>query len=327
MVRMSDVAAAAGLSTATVSRALNNSTTVNPEYAARAREAAERLGYRPNRLARGLRKQSTEVLALIISDVSNPFFTAVTRGVEDVAQRAGYSVLLCNTDEDASKEATYLEVAELQQVAGVILSPHQAGSDLSRLRSAGIPVVTIDRLSGEAVDTVTAASAEAAADATRHLLESGWSRPAFITGPEVVVTARQRLEGYLSVAPVPLYRWGPFTREGGAANAASLLDGDPSPDAFLTANAAIALGALGEIRDRGLRVGEDVGFVTFDEAPWAELLSPPVSVVAQPAYQIGSAAADLLMRRITGHADMPEQHIVLPTRLVPRASSARRAGC
>lgn len=328
MVKIGDVAREAGVSVATVSRALNDHPSVNPELVERVRLAAAKLGYRPNRVARSLRRQSTDVLALIISDVSNPFFTAITRGVEDVAQRNGFSVLLCNADENPEKEATYLRVAEQEQVAGVLLSPHSAGTDVSRLRDANIPLVVIDRPLDEEVDSVMVHSMQGARTATEHLIDEGWQRPSCITGPENAETARLRLEGYLSAIRSAgdrdeVFVHAPFRQHGGATAAAQLLDSDDPPDAFFVANAQMALGVLDELKRRGLRVGRDVGVITFDDAPWAPFISPPMSVIAQPAYDIGSQAAQLLAERVRGTAPTAVRRIVLSTSLIVRESSKR----
>lgn len=328
-MKISDVAREAGVSVATVSRALNNHPSVNAEFAKRAREAATKLGYRPNGIARSLRRQSTDVLALIISDVSNPFFTAITRGVEDVAQRNGYSVLLCNADEDSKKEAAYLLVAEQQQVAGVILSPHSAGTDVSRLRAANIPLVVIDRPLEERVDSVMVRSMDGAKLATEHLIDEGWERPACITGPEGAETARQRLEGYLQVVRGngfdEIFVHAPFRVNGGAVATAELLDSENPPDALFVANAQMALGVLAELKRRKLRIGRDIGVITVDDAPWAPFIDPPMSVVAQPAYDIGVQSAQLLSERVRGAAPTESRSVVLSTTLVVRESSRRLA--
>ncbi len=328
MAKIGDVAREAGVSAATVSRVLNNHARVNPELARRVRDAASHLDYRPNGVARSLRRQVTDLLALIISDVGNPFFTAITRGVEDVAQANGLSVLLCNADENSDKEATYLQVAGQQQVAGVILSPHRAGSDVSYLKAAGIPLVVIDRPLDEPVDTVTVQSFEGATAATDHLIDAGWSRPACITGPADAATAQERLRGYRAAVCAhgnlpELWAHAPFRQYGGARAAAELLDGPRAPDAFFVANAQMALGVLDEVHRRRLRVGIDVGMITFDDAPWAPFISPPMSVVAQPAYSIGTQAARLLVERVRGSAPARAQHVVLATTLIVRESSRR----
>lgn len=328
MVKIVDVAREAGVSVATVSRALNGRSSVDPALAARVREVAAELGYRPNGVARSLRRQVTDVLALIITDVANPFFTAITRGVEDVAQSRGFSVLLCNSDEDPSKEATYLHVAEQEQVAGVILAPHRAGSDVAHLRRASIPMVIIDRPLAEPVDSVMVRSREGARDATNHLFDAGWTRPACITGPEDAWTAQERLEGYREVVREcggvdELWVHAPFRQQGGVRGAAHLLDAPTPPDALFVANSQMALGVLEELRRRGLRVGTDIGVIAFDDSPWAPFISPPMSVVAQPAYDIGWQAAQLLLERIKGGAPAEPRKVWLSTTLVVRESSRR----
>lgn len=325
MVKITDVAAAAGVSVATVSRALNGHPTVDPELVARVTAAADSLGYRPNAIARGLRRQKTEVVALIISDIGNPFYTAVARGFEDVAQRNGYSVLLCNADEDAEKEARYLRVAEVEQVAGVVLSPHSALTDVSRLR---VPLVVIDRPLDEAVDSVMVRSVEGARLATRHLIEQGWRHPACLTGPADAATALDRLEGYrLALAEAGLegerFVHAPFSQAGGAEAASRVLDSPEPPDALFVANAPMALGVLAELKRRGLVAGRDIGVITFDDAPWAPFTEPPMSVIAQPAYDIGVRAGELLVERIGGTAGAEPRRVVLSTELIVRGSSLR----
>lgn len=330
MGTIKDVAERAGVSVATVSRALNGLSTVAPDLVERVRVAADELDYHPNAIARSLRRQSTDVIALIISDVSNPFFTAIARGVEDVAQSHGYSVLLCNSDENTDKEARYLRVAEVEQVAGVIISPHSAATDVSRLRSAGVPMVVVDRPLTDPVDSVMVQSAEGAREATQHLIGAGWGRVACITGPADAATALDRLAGYrraLADAGVAdeYFTHNAFTVAGGQEATRALLDAPVAPDALFIANAQMALGALAELRSRGLVVGRDIGIVTFDDAPWAPYLDPPISVVAQPAYEIGSGAAQQLFTRISGDKAGFPRSTVLSTRLVVRESSLRRA--
>ena len=326
---ISDVARAAGVSTATVSRALNRHATVDPALAARVLEAAETLGYRPNALARSLRQKKTSVWALIISDIGNPFFTAIARGVEDVAQQNGFSVILCNADEDAGKESQYLGVAQQEQVAGVILSPHSSTTDTSSLVGASIPLVAIDRKLDQPVDTVLVNSREGARAATSHLLDEGWTRPACITGPLDADTAVQRQQGYddalaaRGLSAQSMVRRDVFRQEAGRAAAASLLDAPVAPDAFFVANSNLALGALAECAARGIRIGTDVGLIAFDDAPWAQFIDPPISVVTQPAYEIGAKAARLLVERIAGRRTVAPEDTVLPTELILRASSRR----
>lgn len=329
VAKIRDVAEAAGVSVATVSRAMNKPDSVSAELRKRVQTAAKRLGYRPNPLARSLRRQRTKVWALIISDISNPFFTSVARGVEDIAQKAGYSVMLCNADEKPAKEAAYLAVAEEDRVAGVILSPHNANTDISSLQKAGIPCVVIDRALAAPVDSVLVDSRSSAREATLHLLDQGWSTPACITGPEDAITAMDRRRGYedalrergLSRNERTLH--GAFRTEDGRRAAAALLESEAPPDSFFIANASLALGVLAELAERGIHPGRDIGIVMFDEAPWAPLLTPPISVISQPAYEIGTEAARLLINRIGEETPSIGRRILLATTLIPRESSRR----
>ncbi len=328
MATIHDVARHAQVSTATVSRALNGKQNVDPGLVQRVQVAARALDYRPNGPARNLRRQVTAVWALIISDIENPFFTSIARGVEDVASAAGFSVVLCNSDEDPAKEDRYLQVAVQERVAGVILSPTSAGSDVAGLAETGIPVVAIDRpLSGAGTDTVLVGSRRGAAGATAHLLEQGYQRIGCVTGPAQVSTAEDRLAGYLDALRAgrrrparSLVRYADFKVAGGRQAAAQLLAQRHRPDALFVANSLMAVGVLETAAALGLRPGRDLGLVAFDDPPWAGLVDPPMTVVAQPAYEIGQAAGRRLAERVSGTADRPST-VILSTRLVVRGSS------
>ncbi|RJQ84998.1 LacI family DNA-binding transcriptional regulator [Amycolatopsis panacis] len=325
MATISDVAARAGVSTATVSRTLNGKSTVDPELAARVVTAAEELGYQPNGLARNLRRQETAVLALIISDVENPFFTALARGVEDLAQTSGYSVVLCNADENVDKERRYLDVALQERVAGVVLSPTGPATNVALLRRLGTPVVAVDRpLAGTDGDQVLVNTHRAARDATRHLMAGGYRRIGCLSGPAGVRTADDRLTGYLDAVGEEnaLYRRASYRAEGARLAAGELLDLATPPDALLIANSTMAIGVLEALATRALRPGRDVGLVSFDDAPWATLIDPPLTVVAQPAYELGRAAAQLLLARIADHT-RPVVTTTMDARLIVRESSHR----
>jgi LacI family transcriptional regulator len=325
---ISDVARRAKVSTATVSRALNGKSSVDPALVARVRAAAEELGYHPNALARNLRRQETAVLALIIADVENPFFTAIARGVEDFAQTAGYSVVLCNSDENAAKERRYIDVALQERAAGVVLSPTDASSSIERLLRRGTPVVTVDRpLAGCLSDQVLVDTRLAAREATQHLIVAGYERIGCVTGPAGVRTAEDRLAGYHDALDAAgrkrrLTRHGEFRASGGKQAARELLAEPQPPDALLVANSAMAIGVLEALNEAKLRLGRDVGVVAFDDVPWATLLDPPLSVVAQPAYEIGAEAARLLLARIGG-VTAPPIATTFAARLVERGSSHR----
>ncbi|MVA74540.1 LacI family DNA-binding transcriptional regulator [Auraticoccus sp. F435] len=328
MVRIVDVAAAAGVSVATVSRTLNGKGRVDPVLAGRVRDAAERLGYRPNAVARNLRRRGTQVWALIITDVNNPFYTAVARGVEDQASRSGYSVLLCNTDEDQSKEDRYLEVAAQERVAGVVLAPRSSDTDVSGLVGSRIPLVVVDRELSHPADFVTAASFEGAVMATEHLLREGWRRPACVTRPADTATTEQRRLGYEDVMRrhglPPLVRHVPFHVDGWTEIQNTLFSAPEPPDALLTVDSMLALDMVAGLKRLGRRIGTDVGLIGFDDAAWAPVVDPPLSVVAQPAYEMGVAAARLLTKRIQDPTAAAET-LTMSTTMIVRESSRRAA--
>lgn len=318
------------MSTATVSRAFNGKATVDPALAERVFRAARELDYRPNSLARNLRRQETTVLAMIVADVENPFFTAVARGVEDCAVAAGYSVVLCNSDEDVVKERRYIDVALQERVAGVVISPTDPAVGVRSLRDRRTAVVAVDRrLPDQPVDQVSADSRSAARAATEHLTEEGYRRIGCLTGPAGVTTADDRLAGYRDAMHaagrtngVSLEWHADYRATGTRDLARRILDGATPPDALLVANSAMAIGVLEAMSEQDLRPGRDVGVVAFDDAPWARALNPPLSAVVQPAYRIGTEAARLLLDRIA-EPDRPIERIVLDALLVVRGSSRR----
>jgi LacI family transcriptional regulator len=330
MATIYDVAQHAQVSAATVSRVVNGLASVDPVLAERVRTAMRELDYRPNAVARNLRRSRTSLWAVIISDIGNPFFTSMVRGVEDVAQGAGYSVVLCNSDEDQAKEGRYVTAALAEQMAGVIISPSGRATHVNRLLHAGIPVVVIDRqLPDIAVDTVLVDNEHGAELAVNHLVESGYRRIACITGPRGVATAALRLRGYQRAlrshklaTSSSLIRHSDFREAGGYQAMASLLDQGAEPDAVFAGNNLMTVGAVECLVDREVAVPAQVGVVGFDDIPWAHLVRPPLTTVAQPTYDLGRTAALLLTERITDPA-RPTSLATLRTQLRVRASSTR----
>ena len=331
MATISDVAALAGVSTATVSRALNGKSTVDPALAERVARAVAELGYTPNGLARSLRRRETAVLALIISDVENPFFTAIARGVEDTAQAAGFSVMLCNSDENTAKELRYVEVAAQERLAGVIMSPTAGDSDVRPLLAHGTPIVTVDRrLAAADCDAVLVDSRVAAREAVRHLVDGGYERIACIAGPPGITTADDRLDGYRDglrdagrKLSASLVRRCEFRETGGYEAAKQLLTKADPPDALLVSSSTMAIGVLQAMAELGLGSGRDVGIVSFDDAPWTTLISPTLTVVAQPAHAMGQLAARLLLDRIGTGEPHATTTTTMAAQLIIRGSSTR----
>jgi len=326
-----DVAKRAGVSVATVSRVVNNQGNVSPEVRDRVQQAIGVLGYQPSRTAQRLRAKHGRVLGLIISDIQNPFFTAVARGIEDVAYRHGYSLILCNTDEDSAKEHLYLDVMRAEAVAGVILaSTVEEHPHVRQLIENGIPVVAIDRVLKEPeVDTVFVDSVQGTLDLMSHLIELGHRRIGFIGGPLTITTMRERRDGYLlahqqhdlSVLP-ELMRFGEPKQPGGYECAQELLQLQPPPTALFASNNMLALGALRAIQERGLRIPDDISIVCFSDLPWFALLQPPLTVISQPDYELGQKAADLLLERLE-QPDKPITRLQLKLSLIVRASVRR----
>jgi LacI family transcriptional regulator len=332
MATIQEVARQAEVSAATVSRVLNGNGKVHPDLVRRVRAAVEALSYQPNSVARNLRRSESSLWAVIVPDVGNPFFTSMVRGVEDVAQGAGYSVVLCNSDEEPGKEARYVAAAAAERMAGVVISPASTrDTDVTQLLDLGIPVVAVDRrLSGASVDTVLVDNERAAEEAAEHLIDMGYRRVACITGPRQAMTASERLAGYQralrrrgqDLRP-PLVRHADFRERGGYEAMASLL-ADAAPDAVFVANNLMTVGALECLMKSGIGVPREVGVVGFDEIPWANLVRPSLSTVAQPTYDMGKTAGQLLAAR-RNSPGKPCATVILPTTLNVRASSTPRA--
>jgi LacI family transcriptional regulator len=332
MANMKDIAKMAGVSLGTVSHVLNDSARVRDPIRKRVLEAVQAAGYQPSQLARGLRRDKTNVIGMIIPDITNPFFPAVVRGAEDIAFSNGYRLILCNTDNDHSKELVHLNELRTYLPAGLIVIPSNF-SDLTAqaesYRQAGTGVVCIDRLpinwSG---DTVTADNEAGAYNATRYFLQMQHTRLAAITGPLHLTNAKERLIGFkraMKEAKLPLapeyVQETTFDKQGGYSKTLILLRLIPRPTAILAGNDMIALGILLAIREAGLRCPQDISIMGFDDLDLAETTNPALSSVSQSGYQLGTTAARILLDRIEGD-DGPAKHIVLETSLKLRDSVA-----
>ncbi len=324
MVTMLDVSREAGVSSATVSRVLTGSAEVDPATKMLVLAAVEKLGYRPNLVARGLRRQASQVIALIITDIENPFYTAVCRGVEDSARLAGYSVILCNADRDIEKEREYLRVVEDQNASGVIISPASARlTDISNLIARKLPVIAVDMALASATGSVLVDNKDAGALATNHLIQKGRKRIACVTGPAENATAADRVDGYLRAIAAASLKNDPdlviyanYMEDGGYKATKQLLALKKRPDGLFVTNNRMAVGALRALQEAGVGIPDDMNVIGFDELPWSLELHPHLSLVRQPAYRIGQEAARLLIGCI--RKENPSQHIILEAELVVR---------
>jgi LacI family transcriptional regulator len=333
MTTIVDVARAAGVSTATVSRVLNNHPQVDPRLAANVLQVIKDLGYRPSRVARTLRTRQNRVWALIISDVrTGPFFADVVRGVEDIAYGAGYSLFLCNTDEDAAKEASYIELAVAENVGGVILTPSGPRTDLSPLVNFGVPVVLADRtLPSQSADSVIVDNVSGAYQAVNHLVAGGYKRIACVTGPLGTTTGSRRYVGYCKAIEEggltvddTLVRVADFREPGGRLAMKELLEQRERPDAVFVANHLMTIGALQAIVEAKMTIPTDIAIVSFDDMSWSTLLRPTLTAVAQPAYDLGVESARLLLSRLEGYSGAARMVTLSPTLHVRGSSVPKR---
>lgn len=339
MPTIKDVARVAGVAPITASRVINDSGYVSDKTRQRVEAAIEELGYVPNRVARSLRSKQTNTLALVLTDITNPFWTTIARGVEDVASQEGFSVILCNTDESEAKEHSYVQVLLQKQVDGFLLVPANSTSrSIGLIQKQGVPLVVLDRTVPAPVDTVKSDSVDGAYRLTWHLLEQGYRHIAMLSGPREVSTAVDRVKGYRQAlanwatahhnvverpqAPSVIY--GEFTQQDGYAMMQQLLKMASPPTAVFAANNFIAIGAFRALREAGLRVPEDIALVAFDDLPLTFMLAPFLTVAAQPVYDMGRRAAQLLLRRLAESDRGPAQEILLPVDIIVRRSSGVR---
>lgn len=315
MATIYEVATLAGVSPATVSRVLNG-VTVSPEYADRVRAAAKELKYTPNRTARNLRRRSSEVIALVIPDIENPFFTAMARGVEDSALAAGLSVVLCNTDEQQDKESRYLQVALSEHMAGVILAPATDHPDLDDVVARNTPVVAVDRSAhGYVLDSVLLDNLAIGREATGKLYADGHARVACITGPSSVETAQRRSAGWREVFaersphadPETYLRHSNYRVDGGRDAMESLMALPEPPDAVFVGNNLMGVGAM-----QALDATTAMRILVLGDLPFGMFPREGMSVLPLPARALGLTAANLLLQRIGGDTS-PARHVVLGT--------------
>ncbi|MCK3769168.1 LacI family transcriptional regulator [Microbacterium aerolatum] len=314
-----DVAELAGVSPATVSRVFNG-TSVSDEKVAAVRDAAKRLNFTPNRAARTLRTQSSEVIALVIPDIENPYFTEMARGVEDVASKAGYSVVLCNSDAQLDKESTYLQIAIAEHMSGVIIATASEGSNLDPIIATGRPVVAVDRHTAYDVDGVVMANRAAGTSATKDLIRAGYRRIAYIGGPAHIDTAAERAAGWQDAITADgreiddeLLRFSTFRVDGGRAAMEELLALPEPPDAVVAGNNLIGVGAIQVLTEHGL-TPPAVGVAVIGSLPFTTLSPSAVTVVRLPARHMGVTAANMLLERIRGD-EQPARTVVLRNEL------------
>ncbi len=327
---MRHIASLAKVSMGTVSHVINESAKVREPLQKRVLDAIHQLGYQPSQLARALRRNQTRIIGMIVPDITNPFFPSVVRGAEDVAYQHSYRLVLCNADNDPSKESEYHRELQAYRIAGLILIPSVNSEMRAWEKSEGnSPAVCLDRRPVDwKGDTITVDNAGGAFSAAEHLVGLGHRRIAIIAGNLHLTNAASRVEGFLAalrkaeIEIEPEYiQEGRFDRSSGYEKMRVLLQLRPLPTAVFASNDLIALGALTALREHAVRCPDDISIVGFDDLEFSEFVHPALTTVSQPGYQMGAKGANLLIKRMGGFAG-PPQHLVLPTELKLRESAA-----
>ncbi len=327
-----DLAREAGVSYATVSRALNDHPEVSDETKKRIMKIALEMGYQPNAIAQGLVKKETKTVGLIIPDITNPFFPEVARGIEDAAVEAGYTIFLCNTNWNAQREERYFDVLIQKQVDGLIIGPSsEEVSHLGKVLASGIKTVFISRAINHTNGTsIIIDNILGAKQAVEYLIQRGHQRIAFIGGQEDISTNRERLQGYTQALnnnglalDESLIKTGSFKRDSGYFIMNQILKSDDCnrPTAVFAANDLLALGVIQAVKENGLSIPGDVAVVGFDDIEFASLPEIQLTTVSQPKYDMGKLAFSTLMELIRGGGYSSGRKILLDPVLVIRHTS------
>jgi len=329
MPTIREVAEKAGVSYTTVSHVINNTRYVSENVRERVLSAMKELGYRPNALARSLRRGETKTIGLILPDSANPFFAEIGRVIENAAFRYEYNVILCNTEGDVTKERVYTEVLQNKQVDGIVFVATGDQPDaLQEISERNLPVVVIDRDSGQfELDTVITDNRTGGAQAANFLAHTQDLKVACITGPSNLTPSAQRVIGFqqsLAESGIQIREeWivkGDFHPNSGYQAAYQLLQSSDRPNAIFSCNDMMAIGVLRAAAELGISVPDDLQIVGFDDIELASYTHPPLSTVAQPKKEIGETAVRLLLERINDF-ELPARREILPTSLILRKTT------
>lgn len=329
-VTIVEVARHAGVSITTVSHALSGNRRVAEATRARIDDSIRELGYRPNAFARGLRTERSHMVALLIPDITNPYYPTLARGMQDALHSGGYQTLVGSTDGHRDQERHFLNDSLQRRVDGIAFASFETTARMvAPVLQADIPLVSIGTtIRHRNVDCVWTDDVAGAVDATAYLIERGYTPIGMIGGPAGTSPSDHRLEGYRAALRHTGIRFDPrlvaigdFTRAGGATAMGRLLKRRVMPRAIFCANDLMAIGAMDAIRQAGLLVPDDVALVGYDDIEAAGLITPDLTTVVNPAYEMGRACGRLLLERMTGRRAGGRVEVVVPHRLVPRASA------
>jgi LacI family transcriptional regulator len=330
VVTIADVAERAKVSKTTVSHVLSGKRPVAASTRQRIEHVIEELGFRPNTLARNLRMQRTQMIALIIPDITNPYYPMLARGLQDALVEQGYHAFLCNTDGDKEQEIAFIADAVQRKVDGIIVSSlHERTQDLVEFIEEGVTFVSLGPcIEHPAVDRVSTDDQQGALHATRYLIQHGHQRIGMIGGVPHLTPSKERFAGYckaLEEAHIPFYATlfaeGDFMRAGGVRAMRKLMAQSELPTAIFCANDLMAIGAMDVARELGIRIPEDIAIVGYDDIEVASLVSPALTTVLNPGYDMGKTAGRLLLERLQGKYTGPGRHIIVPYRFIQRESA------
>jgi len=335
-INIKDVAKKAGVSTATVSRVLRDFPGVRDKTKKEVLKAVSELNYEINAVARNLRQKKTNSIGIIVGNVLSQFYSVIAKSVEDTNNKYGYNTILCNGDENPEKELNYLKVLNSNRVDGIILTPTGKNSEyVQHLINSRTKVVLLDRLiEGVDCDAVLVDNANGAYEAVKHLIDQGYRKIGIVDGYLDRTTGAERLKGYLKAIEEAgiakddsLIKIGDFKKESGEELTKELLKQPNRPEAIFTTNIDMSMGALIAIKEMGLTIPDDIGIVCFDDSDWALILEPSITVIRQPVYQLGSTAAELLIKEIEDeekNLDHKPTIVTLSTELIIRNSTKKR---
>jgi LacI family transcriptional regulator len=334
MATIKEVAAAANVSIATVSHVINGTRYVSDELKARVSQSMETLGYQPNSIARSLRSGQTKTIGMIVPDASNLYFAEIARAIEDVGYENGYSVILCNSDNNPEKQHSYNKTLIEKQIDGLIfISVGAYEEDLALIKDANIPIVVFDRfVPPDTADVVLVDNRMGGRLAASHLIELGHHEVGCITGPEELPSSSDRVEGFLqllrrenSEPPPEWLQSGDFQIQSGDSCMTRILDQPERPSAVFVCNDMMAIGAMNAIHRRGLRIPGDISIVGFDDIALSAAVHPPLTTVAQPITDLAATTCELLFNRMLNTDERgPTRSVILHPQLVIRASTMNK---
>jgi len=326
---LKEVAQLANVSTATVSNVINNTKFVREEVKKQVYEAMEDLNYRPNEIAKSLRVQQSKLIGILISDISNGFISTVVKGIETTLSEKGYNVLLCSTDSDIEKEKEYLNLLMGKRIDGLIISSSAGtGEHYNDLIKAKVPLVFLNRCPDHfPSNMVMTNNIKGAYMATEHLISHSYKKIAVITGPLHFSTGRDRFIGYqraLDDYGIPFKKEfvfeGNFDIESGYKLTEAILKSDLKVEAIFISNNSMALGAYKYIKEKGLKIPQDIAIYGYDDPEWADVVDPPLSGISQPAYELGVYAANNIIKTILGISSESREIVYLDPEMKVRAS-------